>query len=176
MKNTDINYVIEKNGLTLSVSTPVKLLCTLDQILLNCFYKGAPYFIDNDKCKFCKEHRYRLNKEDVLCKKHYAIELYNNKETKLSKIMLRGVEYILFGRYVKMETEHCTYVFYLTPIHIDPTRFRIFVYPKEIFDKSRKIEYEWTMFKKPMYFTFSIKDEPYQLDNTYKYDVRFKKV
>ena len=176
MKSTDINHVIEKNQLTLSVSTPVKLLCTLDQILLNCFYKGAPHFMETHECKFCKEHRYRLNDENVLCKKHYAIELYNNVNTKLSRIMLRGMEYIMFGRYVKMEEKLCTYVFYLTPIHIDPTRFRIFVYPKNIFNNTRKVEYNWTMFKKPIHFTFSIRDEPYFLDNTNKCDVRFKKI
>lgn len=176
MKGTDINYIIEQKGLTLSVSTPVKLLATLDQILLNCFYKGIPYFIDADKCKFCKEHRYRLAKEDVLCKKHYAIDLYHSSDTKLSNVVLRGCEYVMFGRYVKKEEPNCTYVFYITPIHIDTTRFRIFVYPKNIFNINRKIAYTWTCFKKPMMLTFSIKDEPYLLDNTNKSDVRFQKI
>lgn len=175
MKSTDINYIIDTKDLTLSVSTPVKLLCTLDQILLNCFYKGTPHYIPPEKCKFCKEHRYKLNKDNVFCKKHYAIDLYNNLDTKLSSVIIRGEEYIMFGRYVKKETPQCTYVFYLTPIHIDSTRFRIYVYPKDIFDDNRKIAYEWTLFKRPMHITFSIKDDPYILDNTNKFDVRFKK-
>ena len=159
MKSIDINDVIDRNKLTLSVSTPVKLLCSLDQILLNCFYKGSPHFMEQHECKFCKEYKYKLNEDSILCKKHYALELYNNQKTRPSRIMLRGVEYIMFGRYVKMEEKLCTYIFYLSPIHIDPTRFRIFVYPKDMFDKKRKVEYDWTMFKKPIHFTFSIRDK-----------------
>lgn len=178
MKSNDINTIIELNKLTLSISTPVKLLCNVDQMLLNCLFKGAPNYNDSSKCKYCKEHQYQMNDKSVTCKKHYAIRLYNREDTKLSKIRIRENEYVMFGRYIKLEQENCTYVFYVTPIQIDPTRFRTYVYPKDIFDTKRKIEYEWDLFRRkpPMYFTFSIKEDPYILDYTNRYDIRFKKI
>lgn len=172
----DINTIIEKNHLSLSISTPVKLVCYLDNILLNCFYKGAPKFIESSSCKFCHMHKYQLNKESVLCKKHYAIALYHREDIKLSKITLRGVEYILFGRYVKMEIDTCTYVFYLSPIHVDQSRFRIYVYPKNIFNQDKEVPYTWDLFNTYGIYTFSIQGEPYILDFADQYTCKFKKI
>lgn len=173
----DINTVIEKNHLSLSISTPIKLLCYLDNILLNCLYKGTPKFIEASSCKFCHIHKYQLNRESVLCKKHYAINLYHNQEVNLSKIILRNVEYILFGRYVKMEMDSCTYIFYMSPIHIDETRFRIYVYPKNIFDTNREKDcYKWDIFNDYGIYTFSVRGEPYILDYLDEFNCKFKKI
>ena len=174
--SNDINSVISNNNLSLSTSTPIKLLCNIDQILLNCFYKGPPKYISESCCKYCNENKYRLNDDHVLCKKHYAINLYNFKETNLSKIVLRDIEFIMFGRYVKMETENCTYIFYISPIQIDENRFRTYVFPKDIFNTSKDIKYNWELFNNYGTFTFSIIGEPYILFYTSKFDAKFKKV
>ena len=176
INSSDINTIIDENGLSLSTSTPVKLLCNIDQMLLTCFYKGIPKYINESNCKYCNENKYRLNDDHVLCKKHYAINLYNFKETNLSKIVLRDIEFIMFGRYVKMETENCTYIFYISPIQIDENRFRTYVFPKDIFNTSKDIKYNWELFNNYGTFTFSIIGEPYILFYTSKFDAKFKKV
>ena len=173
----DINSIIEQNRLSLSISTPVKLLCNIDQMLLNCFYKGTPRYIESgSNCKFCNDNKYRLNNPNAVCKKHYALNLYNNEETNLSRIILRDKEFIMFGRYVKMETETCTYIFYISPIQIDETRFRTYVFPPNIFNKDKEIKYDWKLFNKYGVYTFSIVGEPYRLEYMDKFDAKFKRI
>lgn len=176
INSSDINTIIDENGLSLSTSTPVKLLCNIDQMLLTCFYKGIPKYINESNCKYCNENKYRLNDEKVLCKKHYAIRLYHYKGTNLSRIVLRDIEFIMFGRYVKMEKDNCTYVFYISPIQIDNNRFRTFVYPKDIFDLSKSINYEWKLFNNYGVYTFSIVGEPYRLFYTDRFNAKFEKI
>lgn len=172
----NLDDVIKEHDLTLLSSTPVKLMCNLDQMLINCFYKGSPHYIDQEACRYCKEHRYKMNNESVVCKKHYALNLYNDPETRVSTMRVKGEQYTIFSRFAKRETEHCTYIFYMTPIHVDETRFRIFVYPKEMFDPAKEISYDWDIFDFPRHFTFSIKGDPYVLDCTNPSNANFFKV
>ena len=172
----NLDDIIKDNQLTLLSSTPVKLLCNIDQMLINCFYRGVPYYIDSVNCKYCKDHRYKLNNENLVCKKHYALNLYNTPSTRVSSVTIKNDKYIVFSRFVKRETENCTYIFYLTPLHIDQTRFRVFVYPKGLFDPNKEIVYDWKVLEYPRHFTFSIKMDPYILDCTNPSNITFFKI
>ena len=175
MSTHDVNQVIENRKLTLSVSTPVKLVTHLDRILLKCYYPGTEQFIEHSHCKFCHEYQQKTNNPEALCKKHFALNFYNDPTTVLSDVWLRREQYIMFGRYVKKEMPNCTYIFYITPIHVDPEAFTVLVYPKGVFT-DKKIPYNWKIFKRPSYITFSIRSDPYILDNMNKYKVSFKKL
>lgn len=172
----NIDNIIKDNNLTLLNSTPIKLMYMYDQILMNCFVNGIPHYIDEQHCKFCQDNKYKKNDQESVCKKHYALNIYNDPNTRLSSLVLKNERLVLFSRFVKRETSNCTYIFYLTPIHIDSTRFRVFVYPPNIFNKDREIVYDWDILTYPRHFTFSIKGDPYVLNCVNKLNINFYKV
>lgn len=166
-----INDIIDNNSLTLSVSTVVKLIAFYDKLIVKCYYKGVSDYIEPENCKFCKQYQNLLKTSDVLCRKHYAIKLYNDPLTNLSEIFYREEKFKLFGRYIMRETQSCTYIFYLTPIQIDMSRFCVYACPTNLF-KDRQAKFDWSStFRKPDVINFNIDDREYRLDFTNKYKV-----
>ena len=168
----NIDDIIEQNNLTLNNSTLIKLACNVDQLIMNCFLKGSPHFNEIGKCKFCDEHRYKLNDPNVKCKKHYALDLYRDANTRISDIVLKGEKFEMFGRYALRRTENCDFVFYFTPLHVDPTRFRVFAYPSNVFEKREPV-FSWDITGVPRQIGFTIQNNPYILDCTNVYNINY---
>lgn len=175
--SNDIDEIIKENLLSLNSSTLIKLVCNIDQILANCFEKSNVYFIKKEDCRFCAQNKKKKSDPNALCKKHYALDFYNNYHTHLSDITIKDKHFILFGRYVKYETPLCTYLFYITPLFVDNSRFRVYPFPKDVFeDADKEMVYTWKLLENPQLYTFSIKDDPYILDCTNPLDISFRKV
>ena len=174
--SNDIDEIIKENLLSLNSSTLIKLLCNMDQILSNCFDKSDIHFIKKEECRFCALNKQRKNDPKAMCKKHYALDFYHHFNTHLSDITIKNKHFVLFGRFVKYETNLCTYLFYITPLFVDDSRFRVYPFPKNLFDINKKITYTWQLLEEPQIYTFSIKSDPYILDCTNKLDINIRKV
>lgn len=166
-----INDIIENNKLTLSVSTIVKLITYFDKMIVKCYYNGVPDYIPADHCKFCKSYKEKLKAQDVECRKHYAISLYNNSQTNVSDIFYREERFKLFGRYILRETQNCEFLFYITPYQISQERFVIYALPHGLFN-DRSSKYTWTEFRRPGIINFEIDNKQYRVDFTNKYHPR----
>lgn len=163
-----INDVIDKNKLTLSISSIVKLITCFDKMQTKCFYKGSADYIPPENCKFCKTYQSKLKTNEVLCRKHYGIKLHNDPKTNISEIFYREELFKLFGRYILRTTQTCNYLFYITPLQISDANFTVFALPDGLF-VDRKAKYTWTEFKRPGIHQYELEGETYRLDCSNKY-------
>lgn len=168
----NLSQLIENHTLSLSVSTVVKTLTCFDKMMARCYYDGAPEYIHPSKCKFCHDYQTRLRKASLLCRKHYVVDLYNRPKIRVSNLEYRGVSFELLGRYALRRTPKCVYVFYMTPLHIDESRFCIYAFPpNDSMFKPKLHNYVWACFRRPGIFTYNLDVNTYAMDTTDQFHI-----
>lgn len=137
MKN--INYLILKNKISVSISTPVKIMKLYKDILEKSFYKKEPELISSDECPHCKKYRNDINDNSVLCRKHYALDLLkNDKQLTLMSFIYDDKKIYIFGRYGFFnipDSNNYTLV-YAPPFYISKNKLLVYVVPKSSIDIS----------------------------------------